>query len=71
MPFDVTGEHASFMLVSRDRRTSNGRAVDTHWVFYSADCAHLADLSIGLTENDTIVVDASRIQSQTQEPGCR
>jgi hypothetical protein len=57
------------MLVSRVGDTVSSRAVTTHWVFYSADCAHLADLAIGLTENDTIVVDASRIQSQTQQPG--
>ncbi|MCC6763150.1 MAG: hypothetical protein IT293_00670 [Deltaproteobacteria bacterium] len=69
MPFDVTAGHASFMLVSRIGDTVAPRAVTTHWVFYSADCGHLADLAIGLTENDTIVVDPTRIQSQTQEPG--
>lgn len=69
MPFDVTADHSSFMVVSRIGETVNGQAVDTHWIFYSADCAHLADLSIVLTENDTIVVDATHIQSQSQEPG--
>ena len=69
MPFDLTGDHASFMLLTRAGDTVNGRAVTTHWVFYSADCGHLADLAIGLTENDTTVVDLSRIQSQTQQPG--
>jgi hypothetical protein len=69
MPFDVTAEHTSFMVVSRIGESLDGRAVNTHWVFYSADCGHLADLSIVLTDNDTIVVDATRIQSQTQEPG--
>lgn len=69
MPFDVTEGHSSYMLVSRAGDTAAKHAVGTHWVFYSADCGHLADLSIGLTENDTIVVDATHIQSQTQNPG--
>ena len=69
MPFDVTAGHSSFMLVSRVGDTAAKPAVTTHWVFYSAACDHLADLAIGLTENDTIVVDATRIQSQTQQPG--
>lgn len=69
MPFDVTDGHSSYMIVSRAGDTTSPRAVSTHWVFYSADCGHLADLSIGLTENDTIVVDPTHIQSQTQNPG--
>src|SRR6185436_4921950 len=69
MPFDVTTDHSSFMVVSRIGEISNGVAVTTHWIFYAADCSHLADLSIALTENDTIVVDATHIQSQTQVPG--
>jgi hypothetical protein len=69
MPFDVTTDHSSFLVASRIGETVSGQAVSTHWIFYSADCGHLADLSIVLTENDTIVVDPSRIQSQTQEPG--
>ncbi len=69
MPFDVTTGHATFLLVSRIGDTVSPRAVTTHWVFYSADCSHLADLAIGLTENDTAVVDPTHIQSQTQEPG--
>jgi hypothetical protein len=67
MPFDVTAGHASFMLVSRIGNLVGGGAVQTHWVFYAADCSHLADLVIGLTENDTVVVDTSHIQSQTQQ----
>lgn len=69
MPFDVTANHSSFMLVSRIGEASTAHAVDTHWVFYAADCRHLADLSIVLTDNDTIVVDLTRIQSQSQAPG--
>jgi hypothetical protein len=69
MPFDVTANHSSFMLVSRIGEAVTTHAVDTHWVFYAADCRHLADLSIVLTDNDTIVVDLTRIQSQRQDPG--
>jgi len=69
MPFDVTANHSSFMLVSRIGEAVPSQAVDTHWVFYAADCRHLADLSIVLTDNDTIVVDLTRIQSQRQAPG--
>jgi hypothetical protein len=69
MPFDVTTDHSTFLVVSRVGDTVFRSAVSTHWVFYSADCGHLADLAIGLTENDTIVVDPTRIQSQTQQPG--
>jgi hypothetical protein len=69
LPFDVTANHASFLLVSRIGDAVTAHAVDTHWVFYAADCRHLADLSITLTDNDTIVVDPTRIQSQTQEFG--
>jgi hypothetical protein len=57
------------MVVSRIGEAVPARAVDTHWVFYAADCGHLADLSIVLTDNDTIVVDPTRIQSQSQDPG--
>lgn len=69
MPFDVTANHSSFMAVSRIGDALRGDALATHWVFYAADCAHLADLSIVLTNNDSIVVDATHIQSQSQEPG--
>ena len=69
MPFDVTANHSSFVLVSRIGDSPGGEALATHWIFYAADCAHLADLSIVLTNNDTIVVDPTHIQSQSQEPG--
>ena len=69
MPFDATGGRTSFALVSRVGPISGPAALATHWVYYAADCRHLADLSIGLTPNDTVVVDASQIQSQTQELG--
>ena len=70
MPFDATDNHTTFAVVSRiGASIGNGAGLRTHWVFYSADCAHLADLSITLTEKDTVVVDAHRVQSETQFPG--
>ena len=70
MPFDATDNHTTFAVVSRiGASIGNGEGLRTHWVFYSADCAHLADLSITLTEKDTVVVDAHRVQSETQFPG--
>jgi hypothetical protein len=66
MPFDVTRDHASFELVSRIGRSATGATVRTHWVFWSADCRHLADVFISLTSRDTVVVDPTRLQGQVQ-----
>ncbi len=58
MPFDATDGHESFLLVSNTNGTSSGIAgVTTHWAFWSENCDHLADFSICLTLNDTVVVD--------------
>lgn len=70
MPFDATDNRTTFFIVSRiGQGLPNGAGLRTHWVFWSADCRHLADLSITLTPKDTVVVDANRVQSQTQFPG--
>ena len=67
MPFDATDNRTTFFIVSRiGAGLPSGAGLRTHWVFWSADCRHLADLSITLTEKDTVVVDANRVQSQTQ-----
>lgn len=58
MPFDATSGHESFLLVSNTNGTSGSLAgVTTHWAFWSENCDHLADFSICLTLNDTVVVD--------------
>lgn len=70
MPFDATENRTTFFIVSRiGAPLAGGAGLRTHWVFWSADCRHLADLSITLTEKDTVVIDANRIQSETQLPG--
>jgi hypothetical protein len=66
MPFDVTSGRVSFQIVSRAGGASGGIPVDTHWVYYAADCRHLADVFITLTDLDTVVVDPTHLQGQTQ-----
>ncbi len=66
MPFDVSAGRVSFQIVSRMGDSFDGRPLQTHWVYYAADCRHLADVFIGLTALDTVVVDPTRLQGQTQ-----
>lgn len=66
MPFDVTAGRVSFQIVSRIGGTFGAAPIETHWVFWSADCRHLANVIITLTELDTVVVDPTRLQGQTQ-----
>jgi hypothetical protein len=65
MPFDATTGRVSFEIVSRVGAPQS-TPLRTHWVFWSADCRHLADVFIALTERDTVVVDPTRLQGQTQ-----
>jgi hypothetical protein len=64
MPFDATEGHTSFLLVSNIAGTSseNPGAVITHWAFWSDSCAHLVDVNLCLTLNDTVVVDPRNVQ---------
>ena len=66
MPFDATEGHTSFLLVSNVAGTSteNSGALTTHWTFWSDSCAHLVDVNICLTINDTIVVDPLAVQGR-------
>ncbi len=66
MPFDTTSGRVSFEIVSRTGNGTGGLLLQTHWVYYAADCRHLADVFIGLTDVDTVVVDPTRFQGQTQ-----
>lgn len=60
MPFDATEGKSSFLLVSN----INGAAkVSTHWTFWSETCDELADFSICLTLNDTVVVDPTNARA--------
>src|SRR5882724_3304273 len=66
MPFDTTSSRVSFEIVSRTAGGAVGPLLRTHWVFYADDCRHLADVFIGLTDVDTVVVDPTHLQAQTQ-----
>lgn len=66
MPFDATSGRVSFQIVSRVGGGSEGGLLATHWVYYAADCRHLADVFIDLTARDTVVVDPTHLQGQTQ-----
>jgi hypothetical protein len=65
MPFDATQGKSSFLLVSNINGTSSfgGAQVTTHWTFWSETCDELADFSICLTLNDTVVVDPTNARS--------
>jgi len=67
MPFDATTGHASYQLVSR--KGAAVPVVATHWSFWSDSCDHLGDVMICLTDNDTVVVDPTKVQSQIQRFG--
>ena len=66
MPFDATEGKATFLLVSNINGTSvfGGAQVTTHWTFWSETCDELANFSICLTLNDTVVVDPTNARSQ-------
>jgi len=63
MPFDATPGRTTFLLVSNlDGVSGSGVSqVTTHWSFWSESCAHLVNVPICLTLNDTIVVDPTNI----------
>jgi len=65
MPFDATEGKATFLLVSNINGTSpsGGAQVTTHWTFWSETCDELANFSICLTLNDTIIVDPTNARS--------
>jgi hypothetical protein len=65
MPFDATEGKGSFLLVSNIHGTSSvgGAQITTHWTFWSETCDELADFSICLTLNDTVVVDPTNARA--------
>ncbi|MFM7140954.1 MAG: hypothetical protein ACKO2K_03450, partial [Alphaproteobacteria bacterium] len=69
MPFDATAGKASFLIVSNQYASSPGGAarITTHWTFWGENCQELADLSMCLTERDTIVVDPTNMASMGED----
>ena len=66
MPFDATANKASFQIVSRIGPSVGEPAIQTHWIYYAADCRHLVNVTVWLTENDTVVMDPRAVQGQIQ-----
>lgn len=58
-PFDARDGKVSFVLVSSVAKEK----LSTHWAFWSDSCAHLADVSICLTPEDTVVVDPTAVSA--------
>ncbi|HEY8516876.1 MAG TPA: hypothetical protein VIS07_15310 [Candidatus Binatia bacterium] len=65
MPFDATEGKESFLIVSNIGGTSpaGGPQITTHWTFWSSNCNELANFSICLTLNDTVVVDPTNARA--------
>lgn len=64
MPFDASEGKSSFLLVTNPHAVSSDASqVSTHWIFWGTNCKELADVSMCLTLNDTIVVDPHHITS--------
>lgn len=65
MPFDATAGKGTFLLVSNIHGTSpsGGAQITTHWTFWSETCDELANFSICLTLNDTVVVDPTNARA--------
>jgi hypothetical protein len=68
MPFDQTGQHTTFFIVSNLSGLSPDDdavipAVTTHWAYWSESCDHLADVNVCLTLNDTVVASPSAVAS--------
>ena len=65
MPFDAREGKSTFLIVSNlTGRSSAAPQVTTHWTFWNESCDELADFSICLTLNDTVVVDPTNARSQ-------
>jgi hypothetical protein len=67
MPFDQTENNQSYQIVTRLGNTTSG-PIATHWSYWSADCRHLFDVFVCLTQNDTKVMDPSKVQGEIQSP---
>lgn len=65
MPFDARDGKVTFLIVSNVGGTSpsGGAQISTHWTFWSETCNELADFSICLTLNDTVVVDPTNVRA--------
>jgi hypothetical protein len=58
-PFDAREGRTTFLLASN----VGDKKLTTHWAFWSDSCSHLADVSICLTQDDTVVVDPASVSA--------
>ena len=64
IPFDSTQGKTSFVEVANLNGTSpDASQITTHWTFWSDTCDELADFSICLTLDDSVVVDPRAIRA--------
>ena len=63
MPFDARDGKATFLIVSNPTAVSPGASqISTHWIFWGSNCKELANVSMCLTLDDSVVVDPRSIQ---------
>lgn len=62
-PFDARDGHTTFLLASN----IGTQKLTTHWAFWSESCSHLVDVSICLTQDDTVVVDPTAVQARAED----
>ncbi len=58
-PFDAREGRTTFLMASN----IGDKKLTTHWAFWSESCSHLADVSICLTQDDTVVVDPANVSA--------
>lgn len=62
-PFDAREGRTTFLVASN----VGTQKLTTHWAFWSESCSHLVDVSICLTQDDTVVVDPAAVQAKTED----
>lgn len=65
MPFDARDGKSTFLVASNVGDQFN--KLTTHWAFWSETCSHLADVSICLTRDDTVVVDPAAVSALNEQ----
>jgi hypothetical protein len=59
MPYDLTAGHVSYLAA----QNTHDDSVATHWTFWAEDCSLRAQVEICLTQDDSVVVDPTRLVS--------
>lgn len=64
-PFDAREGKTTFLIASNVGKEH--AKLTTHWAFWSGSCDHLADVSVCLTKDDTVVVDTTAVQAVLED----